>query len=85
MKVEIGTIVTFEAQGGRGDNGQARIIPAIVMAQHPDGSLQLFAFHFEGSHLVHAIPADQVKIAIAPAPDKKLASFSDKYSLKDKS
>lgn len=67
MIVEIGAIVTFEAQGGRGDNGQPRIIPAIVMAQHPDGSLQLFAFHFEGSHLVHSIPVEQCKVVMAPA------------------
>ena len=77
MTVEIGTIVTLEARGSRGDEGEGRIIPAIVIGQHPDGSLQLFAFHFEGSHLVHSIPVEAVQIVggakFPPAPKFSLA------------
>ena len=37
-QIPIGTIVTIEAPGGRGDNGNTRTIPALVLSQWPDGS-----------------------------------------------
>ena len=45
-KIPIGRMVTIEAPGSRGDEGNARTVPAVVTAQWPDGSLQLFVFHF---------------------------------------
>ena len=62
-QIPIGTIVTIEAPGGRGDNGNTRTITAIVLSQWPEGSLELFAFHFEGSFLVRAVPLSAVKLA----------------------
>jgi hypothetical protein len=65
ITVEVGSIVRFQAPD-RNDQAQARLIPAIVMGQWPDGSLQLFAFHFEGSYLVNSMPLDQVQVLMKP-------------------
>ena len=75
MEIKLGYTVTFEARGARGDNGDTREIPAIVIGIHPDGSLQLFAFHFEGSHLVHSIRREDVTVVTAPQPQP-----ADKFS-----
>jgi hypothetical protein len=66
MDIPVGTVVTFQAPSERDAEGEKREIPAIVMKRWPDGSLQLFAFHFEGAHLVYTIPPDAVKIVKQP-------------------
>jgi hypothetical protein len=63
--VEVGSIVRFEAPGSRNTDGQPRVIPAVVLGQWPDGSLQLYALHFEGHFLVNAIPVDRVELVLA--------------------
>jgi hypothetical protein len=67
ISVEVGSIVRFEAPD-RNDQAKARVIPAIVTGQWPDGSLELYAFHFEGSYLVHSIPLEQVQVIMKPQP-----------------
>lgn len=69
--IEIGTIVRVTAPGSRGDEGETRQIPAIVTRIWPDGSLELFAFHFEGSFLIRSAPRDSVEVVggfSTPAP-----------------
>jgi len=70
--VPIGTIVTVEAPGSRGTEGETRTIPAIVLSQWPDGSLELFAFHFEGSFLMRSIPVDDVRVVSQALADPQL-------------
>lgn len=65
--VEVGSIVRFEAPGSRNTNGEPRIVPAVVIGQWPDGSLQLYALHFEGHFLVNSIPLDRVEMVLARA------------------
>jgi hypothetical protein len=60
--VEIGTIVRFQAPNWRGAEGEVRWLAAVVIGQWPDGSLQLYAFHFEGSFLVNSFPARNVEV-----------------------
>ena len=49
-----GSIIKIWTPGSRSTDGEARQIPAIVLAQWPeDGALQVFCFHFEGTH--HAV------------------------------
>ena len=62
QRVEVGSIVTFRAPTSRNEEGQFKTVPGIVLAQHPDGSLQLFAFNFECSYLVQAIRLEDVDI-----------------------
>ena len=64
--VETGTLARVTAPGSRNIEGKTRVIPAIVMGQWPDGSLQLFCFHFEGSFLMNAVPLADVEIASEP-------------------
>jgi hypothetical protein len=81
--IPIGTMVTIEAPGGRGDNGLTRTIPAVVLGQWADGQVQLYALHFEGSFLINAIPLESIKIVHSlPAvqPDNILAR---KFSIRD--
>lgn len=70
--MQIGTIVTIEAPGSRSSSGETRQIPAIVIGEWPDGSLQLFAFHFEGSFLINSIPLASVKL-VPPEDQLKFA------------
>ena len=62
MEIEIGSIVTFEMPGSRETSGVAQRVPAIVLGQWPDGSLQLYAFHFQGQHLVQSIRVQDVDV-----------------------
>jgi hypothetical protein len=62
QRIEVGSIVRFEAPGSRDAEGQTRVIPAVVIGQWPNGSLQLYALHFEGSFLVNAIPLEAVEL-----------------------
>ena len=52
QQIEIGAIVRLVAQGSRESDGVERVIPAIVSRQWPDGSLDLYSFHFTGSPLL---------------------------------
>jgi hypothetical protein len=52
QQIEIGAIVRITAPGSRETEGEARTIPAVVMHQWPDGRLQLYCFHFQGSALL---------------------------------
>lgn len=63
--VEVGSIVRIAAPGTRGTDGRPRIIPAVVLGQWPDGSLQLYAMHYEGSNLVYSIPLADVEIVFS--------------------
>lgn len=66
QQVEIGAIVRITAPGSRETNGEERVIPAIVIGQHPDGTLQLYAFHFMGSPLLqHAVRPDMVEMSVS--------------------
>ena len=49
---EVGDIVRIVAPGSRETNGEARLVPAIVLGQYQDGSLALYCFHFQGSPLL---------------------------------
>jgi hypothetical protein len=59
--VEPGAIVRFEAPGSRSTQGERKLIPAVVLQEWPDGSLQLYALHFEGSFLVNRIERELVE------------------------
>lgn len=50
--IPVGTVVCVVAPGSRSSNGEERLIPAIVLKQWPDESLQLYSFHFEGVPLL---------------------------------
>ena len=79
MSVEIGSIVRVTAAGSRDDKGETRQIPAIVTRIWDDGSLELFAFHFEGAHLIRSVPLKDVEmVGQKPVP---LKSLVDKFSL----
>lgn len=66
QQVEIGAIVRFVAPGSRETNGEQRVIPAMVIGQHPDGTLQLYAFHFMGSPLLqHSVRPDMVEMSLS--------------------
>jgi hypothetical protein len=83
-QIPIGTIVTIEAPASRGDDGSVRIIPAIVMKQWADGSLQLFAFHFEGSFLMNSVPLADCKTMGNPSPPVT-PDLRQKYAIRDAS
>ena len=61
-QIPVGTMVTVEAPGSRATDGEVRTIPAVVLHQWPDLSLELYAFHFEGvPSLMRAVPVGSVK------------------------
>lgn len=81
VSVPVGSIVSFEA-ADRNEEGVTRTIPGIVMKQWPDGSLQLFAFHFEGSFLVHAAPLNSITLLVEAQPRRLGKPIDvDKYDL----
>ena len=54
----------------------------MVLAQWPDQSLELYAFHFEGiPSLMRSVPLDMVRIVAAPPG--KLAPADLKFALAD--
>ena len=66
QQVEVGSIVRVTAQGSRETNGETRVIPAIVTHQWPDGTLQLYCFHFQGSALLqNAVRPDMVEMVMS--------------------
>lgn len=77
-RVPVGTIVCVEAPGSRGDNGERRLIPAIVTSQWPDESLELYSFHFEGVPLLmRSVPLTAVWMVGQPEPvEKRERAFS---------
>ena len=75
-RIPIGTMVIVEAPGSRGDSGETRMLPAVVMKQWEGGELQLFAFHFEGSFLMNAVPLDRCYGVGEKEPLARPVSFS---------
>lgn len=66
QQVEVGAIVRVIAPGSRETNGEQRAIPAIVLGQHPNGMLQLYCMHFQGSPLLqNAVPLDAVEMVMS--------------------
>jgi hypothetical protein len=66
QRVEVGAIVRIAAAGSRETNGESRVIPAMVIHQWPDGSLQLYAFHFQGSPLLQqAVKPEMVEMVMS--------------------
>jgi hypothetical protein len=66
QEVEVGAIVRVVAPGSRETNGEQRSIPAIVMGQHPDGSLQLYCLHFQGTPiLANAVRPEMVEMVLS--------------------
>lgn len=66
QQIEVGAIVRITAPGSRETNGEERVIPAVVLGQYADGSLQLYAFHFMGSPLLqHAVRPDMVEMSLS--------------------
>lgn len=66
QQIEVGAIVRVVAPGSRETNGEQRIIPAVVTQQWPDGSLQLYAFHFMGSPLLqHSVRPEAVEMVMS--------------------
>lgn len=66
QRVDVGSIVRIVAPGSRETNGESRVIPAVVTYQWPDGSLQLYAFHFMGSPLLQqAVRPDAVELVMS--------------------
>ena len=66
QQIEVGAIVRFVAPGSRETNGEERVIPAVVTHQWPDGSLQLYAWHFHGSALLQqAVRPEMVEMVLS--------------------
>ena len=66
QRVEVGAIVRVVVPGSRESDGEPRMIPAIVIHQWPDGSLQLYSFHFQGSPLLqNAVRPEQVEMVLS--------------------
>ena len=64
-RFEVGDIVRIVVPGSRETNGEARLTPAIVLGQYPDGSLALYCMHFQGSPLLaNGVRPDMVDIGL---------------------
>ena len=64
--VEVGAVVRITAPGSRETSGEARVIPAVVTNQWPDGKLQLYCFHFQGSALLqNAVRLEDVEMVLS--------------------
>ena len=74
--IPIGTMVVVDAPGGRGQEGETRQIPAIVLGQWQDGQVQLYALHFEGSFLINAIPLERCRLVGQTETIEKPKSFT---------
>jgi hypothetical protein len=59
-KMHTGTLVEYTPREGE------QSYPAVVMQEWPDGSLQLYALHFENSHQVRSAHPSQVKPILDP-------------------
>jgi len=70
-------MVTVEAQGSRASNGEAQLIPAVVLKEE-NGFLKLYALHFEGVPINMTVPVEAVKIVVQPTAVEKQAL---KYSI----
>lgn len=72
--IPIGTVVCVEAPGSRVSNGESRTIPAIVTGQWPDGSLEVYGFHFEGMPiLLRQVPLANVRMVGQTEPIEMVA------------
>lgn len=65
QRVEVGAVVRITAPGSRETNGEARVIPAMVTHQWPDGSLELCAFHLGSPQHVRAIKPEMVEMVMS--------------------
>lgn len=66
QQIEVGAIVRVTAPGSRETDGEARTIPAVVTHQWPDGTLQLYCLHFQGSPLLaNAVRPDDVEMVLS--------------------
>lgn len=64
--IEVGAIVRIVAPGSRESEGEARAVPALVLHQWPDGSLQLYVLHFQGSPLLqNAVRPEAVEMVMS--------------------
>ena len=86
QQVEVGAIVRIVAPGSRESDGEERVIPAMVTHQWPDGSLQLYCFHFQGSPLLaNAVRPEAVELVLGRAQlellEKRLAELEHRVSL----
>ena len=73
--IPIGSLVRVVAPGSRETNGESQVIPAIVIGAWPNGQLDLYAFHFQGSPLLMHADISTVEIlfigrALNPPPQK---------------
>lgn len=66
QQIEVGAIVRVTAQGSRDTNGETRIIPAVVIGQWADGTLQLYCLHFQGSALLaNSVRPEDVEMVLS--------------------
>jgi|SRR5215469_3779325 len=66
QQIEVGAMVRIVAPGSQESEGEARMIPAVVTRQWPDGSLELYCLHFQGSPLyAHAVRPDDVEMVLS--------------------
>lgn len=66
QQIEIGAIVRVTAPGSRETDGEERSIPAVVTYQWPDGRLQLYCLHFQGSPLLsNAVRPEDVEMVLS--------------------
>lgn len=75
--IPIGTVVVVAAPGSRGDDGPPREIPALVTRQWEDGSLELYACHFEGVPIMmRSVPLSSVHLPGMTEPIERPRSFA---------
>lgn len=70
-----GTLVQYTPREGEAS------FPAVVMQEWPDGTLQLYALHFENSHQVRSAHPSQVKPIVDP---KQILALLVQYDEHDK-
>lgn len=69
--IPVGMIVTVE-RPDRGEDGESRLIPAIVLGQWPSGDLELYLFHFEGvPSYARSVPLSTVRMVGQTQPIEK--------------
>src|SRR5215475_2220120 len=75
--ISVGSMVRILAPGSRESDGEQRVIPAVVIGQWPDGSLQLYALHFQGSPvLMNSVRSQDVEVVFDPgAIQRRLAEL----------
>lgn len=73
--IPVGTMVTF-ARTDHNEEGDTRIIPALVLGQWPNGALELYLFHFEGApSYLREVPLTAVRMVGQSEPIEKTKSL----------